>query len=211
MVDTSGSVLEGKPDNFQLMLDFVKNTVMMFTISSQETLVGIIGFSNDAYLHFNVLEHTSITALLTAIDNLYYHGGFTNTASALELLLNSAQNGTMGLRPGHPHIAILITDGPSNIRKAETVSYAERIHASNIFQSLLVIGISPQVDFIELKAIAGDPLHVLYSMSFDDLPQLSKNLTQTLCDGEEFIMFCFNALHLIYQIILHMFFTCPHN
>jgi len=187
MVDTSGSIHDeniGHVDNFQLMLDFVKSTVKMFSISPWETLVGIIGFSSDAYLHFNVQEHTNITALLTAIDNLYYHGGTTNTASALELLLNNAQNGAMGLRPGHPHIAILITDGPSNVREAETVPFAERIRTSNIFQSLLVVGITPQIDSIELKAIAGDPLHVFYSVSFETLNLLRRTLIRTICSGE---------------------------
>ena len=187
MVDTSGSIRDdniGHVDNFQLMLDFVKGTVQLFTISSQESLVGMIGFSNDAYLHFKVQEHTNITALLTAIDSLYYYGGSTNTASALELLLNSAQDGTMGLRPGVPHIAILITDGPSNVREAETVLFAERVRASNIFQMLLVVGISPQVDSNELEAIAGDPSNVFYSLSFGDLSQLPEALSRTLCNSE---------------------------
>jgi len=203
MVDTSGSICDGNighVDNFQLMLNFVKSTVQLLTISSQESLVGMIGFSNDAYLHFNVQEHTNITSLLTAIDSLYYYGGSTNIASALELLLNSAQDGTMRLRQGNPHIAILITDGPSNVREAETVLFAERVRASNIFQSLLVVGISPQVDSNELQAIAGNPSNVLYSESFGDLSQLPEALSRTLCDGEFIFTYVFAfILHLSLQ------------
>ena len=186
MIDTSGSIRDDMlhVDPFQLILQFVKETVQQFPIGLQDSLVGMIVFSNDAYLHFNVQAHTNSTALFTAIDNLPYIGGTTNTAAALELLLNSAQNGEMGLRPGYPHIAILITDGVSNVREAETVPFAERVRASNIFQSLLVVGITPQVDFSELNAIAGDPSHVFYSLTFDVLSQLHEPLSHILCDGE---------------------------
>jgi len=201
MVDTSGSIRDdniGLIDNFQLMLNFVKSIVQLLPISSQESLVGMIGFSNDAYLEFNVQEYPTITAL---IDSLYYYGETTNTASALELLLNSAQNGTMGLRPGIPHIAILITDGSPNVREAETVLFAERVRASNIFQMLLVVGISPQVDSNELEAIAGDPSNVFYSLSFGDLSQLPEALSLTLCDGEFNLVTSFAAAYLHYNLM----------
>ena len=204
MVDTSGSIRDdniGLIDNFQLMLNFVKSIVQLFPISSQESLVGMIGFSNDAYLHFNVQEHTTISTLLKAIDSLYYYGETTNTASALELLLNSAQNGTMGLRPGIPHIAILITDGSPNVRVAETVPFAERVRASNLFQMLLVVGITSQVDFNELEAIAGDPSNVFYSLSFGDLSQLPEALSLTLCDGEFNLVTSFAAAYLHYNLM----------
>ena len=201
MVDTSGSIRDdniGHVDNFHLILDFVKSTVQLLTISSQESLVGMISFSNDAYLEFTVQEYTTITAL---IDSLYYYGGNTNTASALELLLNSAQDGTMGLRPGHPHIAILITDGLSNVREAETVLFAERVRASNLFQLLLVVGISPQVDSTELEAIAGDPSNVFYSLSFGDLSQLPEAIFYTLCDGEFNLVTSFAVAYLHYNLM----------
>jgi len=35
----------------------------------------------------------------------------SNTYVALKLLLDSAEDGTMGLRPGHPNTTVLITDG----------------------------------------------------------------------------------------------------
>lgn len=81
------------------MRDFIMDIVQLFTIGLEKSLVGIILFSNDATLHFNIKTHTNINDLLTAINDLPYQGRNTNTAAALELLLNSAQDGTMGLRP----------------------------------------------------------------------------------------------------------------
>ena len=38
------------------------------------------------------------------------------THVALKLLLDSAEDGTMGLRPGHPNIAVLITNSVLSIK-----------------------------------------------------------------------------------------------
>jgi len=111
--------------------------VQLLFIGPQESLAGVILFSTGATLHFNLSQHTDIAALSTAINpNLPYDGGFTNTAAALALLLSSATDGTMGLRPGHPAIAMVITDGQSNVNSAQTIPNAQSVHASNIFQQV---------------------------------------------------------------------------
>ena len=62
LVDTSGSIRDKNvypADNFQLMLNFIINDIVqLFSIGVQETLVGMIGFSNDAYL--NTLQYNGI-------------------------------------------------------------------------------------------------------------------------------------------------------
>ena len=184
MVDTSGSIQFESSNGFQLIIEFIQHMVQLFPIGLQDSLVGVISFSDDATLHFNVQSHTDITTLLAAIGNLPYDGRGTNKAAAMRLLLNSAQNGTMGLRPGHPHIAILITDGVSTVNEVQTIPIAQEIHASGIFQSLLVVGITSQVDFNELNAIAGNPSHVFYSATFDDLVQLPEALSSKICGSE---------------------------
>ena len=199
IVDTSGSINFQSDDGFQLIIQFIKDTVQLFRIGLQDSLVGVILFSNDATLHFNVQTHTEITTLLTALDSLPYDGGNTNQAAALELLLSSAQDGTMGLRPEHPHIAILITDGISTISPELTVPIAQQIHASNIFQSLLVAGITNEVDPNELVAIATDSLYVFYSATFDGLSQLPEDLSYKICDGESG-----ELSQLTYVITLHL-------
>jgi len=196
VVDTSGSIEFQLDGGFQLMIQFIKDTVQLFPIGLQDSLVGVILFSNDATLHFNVQAHTDITALLTALDYLPYDGGNTNTAAALRLLLNSAQDGTMRLRPEHPHIAILITDGISTINSAQTMSIAQQIHVSNIFQSLLVVGITNEIDPNELTAIATDASHVFYSTTFSGLSQLPEGLSHKICDGE--------TGELLYTVVLHL-------
>ena len=212
LVDTSGSIRDKSPpntDNFEIMLRFVNDIVQLFHIGVQKTLVGMIGFSNDAYLHFNIMEHTDIRSLSHAIIDLPYAGGTTNTAAALELLLNSAQDGTMRFRPGVPRVAILLTDGVSSDRQGETVPFAERVR--EVFQFLFVVGITNEVDRTELKAIAGDPSRVFYSPSFDFFDQLLEALTRTLCDSELNLIYsncCFKFTIYIYTNITFKFYVC---
>ena len=179
VVDASGSL---ELDGFQLIIQFIKDTVQLFPIGIQDNLIGVILFSSTATLQFNVQAHTDLRALSAAIVRLPYYGGATNTAAALDLLLSSAQDGIMGLRPGHPHIAIVITDGISSVNVAETVPNAERVHASNIFQQVYAVGIN-DAHISELNAIASDPSLVFNSdtLTGEAVRQLQYDLSNTLC------------------------------
>jgi len=152
-------------------------------IGPRESLAGVIQFSTSFRIEFNLLEYTDRTSLLTALNpNLHYIRGYTNTAGALDLLLTSAQNGSMGLRLNHPHIAIVITDGKSNINENETIPNAQRVHASNIFQQVYAVGVG-NFDAVELNAIASDPSLVLSTRDFNStaIKQLQQELSQRLC------------------------------
>ena len=181
MIDTSGSI---GMDRFQMFINFVGDIVGRISIGLQESLVGIILFGNDAHLHFNVRTYTDKTTLLAAINSLQYYDENTNTAAALSLLLRSAQDGTMGLRPGHPHIAILITDGYSTHNIEQTIPTAESVHASNIFKQVYAVGVN-DANINELKAIASDPSLALFSYLFVDdvLKQLEQDLSHNLCSS----------------------------
>ena len=183
VIDTSGSIGE---TNFQMIREFTRSTVQLFSIGQQESLVGVILFGTDASLYFNLTAHTDIRALTAAIDpNLPYRGGLTNTAAGLSLLLSSAQDGTLGLRPGRPAVAILITDGESNTNEQQTIPNAQSVHNSNIFQQVYAVGVG-NADFTELNAIASDPSLVFNTSTFDStgIQQLQQSLFQRLCNGE---------------------------
>jgi len=182
--------------------DDPEGLIQLLSIGPQQSLAGMILFSSDATLHFDLSEHTDIAALSTAINpGLPYDGGSTNTAAALSLLLSSAQDGSMGLRPGHPAIAIVITDGESNVNQAQTIPNAQSVHASNIFQQVYAVGVG-NADLTELNAIASDPSLVFNTNSFDStaIQQLQQTLSERLCDGElTCCMACVLELHLTYR------------
>ena len=142
----------------------------------------MIVFRGIASIQFNLQRHTSTDPLIRAIRGLQYPGpgSGTNTDEALELLISSAQDGTMGLRDGHTHVAIVVTDGESN-NPASTTAAANALHASGIYQ-VYAAGLGGAI-LDELNDIASDPSLVFITDGFDSdsVDELTNNFTQTIC------------------------------
>ena len=178
VIDTSGSIGSSR---FELIKEFTSNITTELISNSPNSAVGVILFASSAYIRFNLQTYTTLNELLSAIDNLPYSGGGTDTDEALTLLLSSAQNGTLGLRNDSSNVAVVITDGHSNNPSA-TSSAAAALHASNIFD-IYAVGVGG-ADRNELEIIASDPEFVFFTSSFDNagLQQLLDTLLQQLCD-----------------------------
>ena len=177
VIDESGSIGASR---FQLIREFVRGISTELISRSPRSAVGVILFDSFARIQFNLRTHNSLFSLLSAIDRLPYNGGLTDTAEALQLLLSSAQNGTLGLRSSSSNVAIVITDGRSNSRAA-TLSAAAALHASNVFD-IYAVGVDG-ADLTELRAIASSPEFVFFTSSFTSfgLQQLQEGILQELC------------------------------
>ena len=185
VLDGSGSINSGQ---YQLLREFAANVASTLTIGPQDSLVGAIVFSSNASIQFNVQQYTSATTLLPALNpGLPYPGGGTNTAAALQLLLSSAQDGAMGLRDGHTHVAIVVTDGRSN-DPASTTAAADALHASGIYQVYAAgLGLGALMAAQnELNLIASDCSLVFERRRFDVIrvAQLTNMFTQTICEEQ---------------------------
>ena len=132
-IDESSSIANITSDGFDLIREFAANISSTLDIGLQGSLVGVILFSSNASIEFNVTRHTDEASLLTAIDKLPYRGGGTNTAAALDLLRTAGQpGGALNLRNGFTHIAALVIDGVSNDQNA-TLTAANALHSTNIY------------------------------------------------------------------------------
>ena len=177
VIDTSSSI---RTANFQNIRQFTANITTELFHNSINPAVGVITFNNSARLYFNLQAHADLSTLLSAIENIPYHGGNTNTADALELLLTTAENGSLGLRNDSSKIAIVITDGASTDPDATSLA-ATTLHASNIFD-VYAVGIAG-ANRVELQRIASgpEPDFVLFADFFADLRQLEENILPELC------------------------------
>jgi len=178
VLDGSGSV---SSTQYQLIREFAESIASALTIGPQNSLVGAIVFSSSAFIHFNLQQHTNVTTLLPALNpGLPYPRGGTDTAEALELLLSSAQDGTMGIRDGRPHIAIVVTDGRSN-NASSTETAANAVHGAGIYQVYAAGLGSAYKD--ELNAIASGPLLLFFTTIFDtnSVTELTNNFTLAIC------------------------------
>jgi len=121
----------------------------------------------------------------------------TNTPEALNLLLDAAQDGTLGLRNDTVHIAVFITDGrphikhlhnqSSNASKA-TMAAAKRLHESNIYHHVYAVGIEGNKQiiskFLEYIAYPSSLVFHIAGFNADLFEELGRNLTLQFCDGK---------------------------
>ena len=172
VIDTSGSI---RSNHFKLIRQFTADVTTELINASPGSAVGVILFSTNAHIEFNLTAHTRLDSLLSAINELPYDGGFTNTADALTLLLETAQNGTLGLRNNSLNSAIVITDGESGNQSA-TLLVANTLNASNIFD-VYSVGVGG-ADLTELNMIASSPEPVFHTHFFNSsgLQQLKDEL-----------------------------------
>ena len=179
VLDTSGSIGNSR---FQLFRDFVSSIARVLDVSLQQSLVGVILFSNEARIQFSLTEFTDESSLLSAIDDIPYRGGNTNTADALRLLLSSARDGTMELRGGYPHIAIVLTDGESN-NQTDTKAAARELHENGGFDQVYAVGVGG-ANIDELNAIASNASLVQFTNKFDasTTQELQFDITQQFCN-----------------------------
>ena len=181
VIDTSGSI---GSSNFQLIREFTANITAELIRNSPRSSVGVILFSSNAHIQFNLQTYASLNSLLSAINRLPYDdGSSTDTAEALTLLLSTAQNGVLRLRSDSSKIAIVITDGQSSSSSA-TSSAAAALHASNIFD-VYAVGIDG-ADLTEIRGIASSPEFVFFTNSFNNtgLQQLQDRILPQLCNSK---------------------------
>ena len=174
VIDASGSI---STSYFQQIRELTANITARLIYNFPQSRVGVILFSSSAHI---LHTYDNLSALLSAIDNLPYSGGGTNTAEALTLLLSSSQNGRLRLRHDSSKFAIIITDGRSNNPSATSSAIAE-LHASKIF-NIFAIGIDGS-DLIELNRIASNPEFTFLTSNTTGLHQLQDRILPQLCIG----------------------------
>ena len=125
---------------------------------------------------------TRLSILSPAINpGLPYNNGYgRDTGAALNLLLSSAQNGSLGIRNETSKIAIVITGGRSDSNYS-TRSAAAVLHSANIFD-VYAIGFD-SADIIELNLIASDPhfVHFINIFNILDIKESQFNVIDQLC------------------------------
>ena len=164
VLDESGSV---GSFNYQLMKQFVYDTVNEFDIGPDDTQVGVISYSSSARVQFYLNNYHDKATLLAAINALPFYGGGTNTAAAIDLLYTDGFTSTNGARSQSqaiPRVAVVITASQSANHTA-TARSAENAQNEGII--LFSVGVGNNVNTNELEDIASDPSYVSILTGFD--------------------------------------------
>ncbi|XP_045162870.2 uncharacterized protein LOC123527468 [Mercenaria mercenaria] len=83
VLDSSGSV---GSSNFGRVLNFVKDIVRQLNIGPTKAQVAMATFSSQTTVNWYLNRHTSKQDLLTAVGNVSYHSGGTQTSNALKTI-----------------------------------------------------------------------------------------------------------------------------
>lgn len=173
VLDSSGSV---GFRNFQTTKAFAENVTNTFAVGPQDTRVGAIAFSGFANISFRLNSFTNRSQVVQAIREIVYFDipgngrASTNTAGALRTLRLDVLTTAAGARQqilAIPRVAIVITDGRSNVNRSQTIPEAEAVREDGII--VFAVGIGNRINMAELNAIASSPNFVSRLSDFNVL------------------------------------------
>ncbi|XP_062591599.1 matrilin-2-like, partial [Saccostrea cucullata] len=181
-LDSSTSVGQS---NFQKILHFCKNFLKKLDIVSRSARVGILSYSTNVHDHFFLNAYSTSTDIFNAIDKIPWIFRSTNTADAIRDMRQRYFSFANGDRWDARNIALIFTDGVSNMnanRLQDEVSHAK---ANGITMYAIGIGLS---DVSELNLIASFPAsnYTFNVENFDKLNDLNDRILPSLCAGKYF-------------------------
>jgi len=170
VVDSSGSINDNDPQNWNITLQFVANVVRQFTIGPNDVQVAFVLFSQDATVKWGFTRYRDLASLLNAIFNVGYIGARTNLNDALYLTWSQVFAPGGGTRPNAVKVTIILTDGEDDTpepRTPLTIANATRCKREGI--RLIAIGVTDEVNRDRLLQIVSSPTDYHAVDDFDSL------------------------------------------
>ncbi|XP_053937724.1 matrilin-4 isoform X2 [Cuculus canorus] len=180
VIDGSKSV---RPQNFELVKQFVNRIVDLLEVSAHGTRVGLVQYSSRVRTEFPLNKYHSADEIKKAVMEVEYMEKGTMTGLALKHMVEHSFSELEGARPlSHniPRIGLVFTDGRSQDDISE---WARRAKESGIV--MFAVGVGKAVEE-ELRAIASEPVeqHFSYSADFTTMTHLVENFKLNICPEE---------------------------
>uniref|UniRef100_A0A803YKQ4 Matrilin 4 n=1 Tax=Meleagris gallopavo TaxID=9103 RepID=A0A803YKQ4_MELGA len=180
VIDGSKSV---RPQNFELVKQFVNRIVDLLEVSPDGTRVGLVQYSSRVRTEFPLNKYHSAEEIKEAVMKMEYMEKGTMTGLALKHMVEHSFSELEGARPlSHnvPRIGLVFTDGRSQDDISE---WAQRAKESGIV--MFAVGVGKAVEE-ELRAIASEPVeqHFSYSADFTTMTNLVENFKLNICPEE---------------------------
>lgn len=179
VVDGSKVIDEQGTGNFRKCLEFVKEILRSFPVSSEGVHAGLITYGKNARLSFNfdtLLDQSSIEA---AIDTISYPGTESYTGNALDTAMSKLYPHSG--RQSVAHLLVLISGSNSQDEFEES---AEELKASGI--KVFCIGVGGRYDQSQLDMIASSPSDTyVITAEFDTLRNVVPILATRISAGKK--------------------------
>ena len=180
VIDTSGSIRRRR---WPVVQNFVKDIIRQMEVAPNRARIGVITYADNAIFRFRLDQYSSRNDILTQIDRLPYTAGKTNTADALDMLTTQMFQDGNGQRDGVDNVAIIVSDGHSNINSENTIPQAIRARVNGIHLAVATMENDPEN--LELKGIATDPdeRNIFNVRRYSQLDDIVDDMVGITCDG----------------------------
>ncbi|XP_068094435.1 collagen alpha-1(XXI) chain-like [Hyperolius riggenbachi] len=176
IVDGSWSV--GYKD-FDIAKNWLINITSSFNIGLAHTQVAVVQYSDTPRLEFQLGQHWTNQQLLTALKNIKYLGGNTQTGRSIKFATENVFPSSQRPNLAKNRIAIVVTDGKS---QDDVVEIAAQARAQKII--LFAVGVGSEITKSELVAIANSPStdYVLYADDYTTIDRIKETMQQKICE-----------------------------
>jgi len=174
-LDTSGSI---RNERFASTLNFIASLYDSMEISPTKTQVGLLQFSDTSNEVFALNTYTNKQDITWATKNATFTGGRTNTASALTMLTTMFQP-AQGDRSNAQNIALIFTDGNSNVNQTNTIPAAIALRSAG-GAYIITFSVGTQVNVYEVYAMASQPVSQTVFMIQSYLNFTNANLSDSV-------------------------------
>ncbi|KAK3100192.1 hypothetical protein FSP39_015985 [Pinctada imbricata] len=184
-VDDSSSVFI---TSFKKVKSFIKRVLLPANIDSGDVRVGLLRFSDDVSVEFDLNTYTSKKELFRHVDSMQRAFGNTYTAEALRVMNEEMFNQSKGDRDNVQNIAIVVTDGRS-IFLQETLARAKQARQNGVH--IFVIGVG-DVSEDEIRGMASLP-SMENAFTLEGYAQLRRFKEDffRFCKGKNYLQFYF--------------------
>ena len=177
ILDSSTTIGE---DNHWKMLRFCKDLLHAANIDSGAVRVGIVSYNSYATVEFHLNQYNTKSDLFNAINYIPWRRGATNTAAGLLTMHSRMFTAANGDRDKVANIAILVTDGVSNINSRDTITEAEYARKKGIHIYAIGIGLKDKREVNGIASVPADE-NAFFVQSFDELQLMDEAILAATC------------------------------
>lgn len=180
LVDSSESV---GLQNYQKLLDFVRNLAKTLRMSPSGIHASVIIFSDTAKVQIGLEDHDDILGFNKALRDAPYLGRKTRIDKALRVASGGVFNSRAGMRAGVRRVAVLLTEGhQTRTFDAIPLRYAvEPLRRRRV--DVYAVGIGNDVRYDELRSLTTSDQKVLLVKTFEGLARIAEELSDKICRG----------------------------
>lgn len=165
------------------MKAFAVALVDRLNIGLTQVRVGAVKYAGDAFVEFYLNTYSRKSDITNHLRDLELLGTKTYTGLGLRYMRNEIFQPMKGDRDRVPNIAIVITDGKSNINEEETKAEADLAKGQGI--RMIAVGITDNVNPTELRDIASDDQSLFVVENFEILMQQLDDIARTTCQPSD--------------------------